>query len=118
MEMIIMHRGKPRASHHGFPLFPLPYPTLTSVSDPFNWTFEDDINWVSDDEADPAHGGAVGGIGAGSRDAGPSGVGPSGEGGSDIPRDSSVVPLEEEEYTPPLTQSRTGAGNQLLPLHE
>ena len=69
-----MHRGKPHASHHGFPLFPLPYPTLTSVSNPSNWTFEDDIDRVSDDEADSASGGAVGGICGDGGNAGPSGV--------------------------------------------
>ena len=66
---------------------------------------------MSDDEADPANGGVVGRIGGGGGDAGPSGVGPSGEGGSDIPRGSGAVPLEEEEYTPPLTRSHTGAGS-------
>jgi len=107
-----MHRGKPHASHRGFPLFPLPYPTLTSVFDLSNWTFEDDIDRVSDDEVEPASGGTAGGIGGGGGgDAGPSGVGPSGEGGSDIPCSSDAVPIEEEEYTPPLTRSRAGAGS-------
>ena len=60
---------------------------------------------------DPAHGGAVGGIGGGSGNTGPSGVGPSGEGDFDIPRNFGTVPLKEEEYTHPLTQSRTGVGS-------
>ena len=106
-----MHRGKPHASHHGFPLFSLPNHTLTSVSDPSNWTFEDDIDRVSNDEADLASGGAVDGIGGGGGDTGPSGAGPSGEGGSDIPCGSGAIPLEEEEYTPSLTRSRTGMGS-------
>jgi len=104
-------RGKPHASHHGFPLFSLLYPTLTSVSDLSNWTFDDDIDRVSDDEAALAHGGAVGGISGGGGDGSPSVVGPSDEGGSDIPRGSGAVSLEDEEYTPSLTRSRKGAGS-------
>ena len=96
MEMLVVHRGKPHASHHGFSLFPLPNPTLTSVFDPSNWSFDDDIDRVSDDEMAPAYGGAGGGGG----NAGPSGIGPSGEGCSGIPNGSGAVLLEEEEYTP------------------
>ena len=50
---------------------------------------------MSDDEADPAHGGVVGGTGGGGGDTGPSGVGPSGDGGSDIPRGPSIVSLSQ-----------------------
>jgi len=59
MEMLVMHRGTPHAGHHGFPLLSLPNPTLTSVSDPSNWTFDDDIDGVSDDKVAPAYGGEV-----------------------------------------------------------
>jgi len=95
MEVLVMHQGKLHASHHGFPLFPLAYPTLTSVFDPSNWTFDDDIDRVSDDEAAPSHGGEVGGASGGGDDASPSGVGPSGKGGSDILSSSGAIPLEE-----------------------
>ena len=111
MEMLVTHRGKPHASHHSFPFFPLPYPTLTSVSNPSNWTFNDDIDRVSNDKAALAHSREVGGAGGGGGGGGPSGVELSGEDGSDIPNSSSAVPLEEEEHTPPLTQSRTVAGS-------
>jgi len=111
MEMLVLRQSKPHASHHGFPLFLLPNPTLTSISKPSNWTFDDDINWVLDDEVAPAHGEEVGGEGVSGGDVGPSGVAPSGDGGSDIFSGSGGVPLEEEEYTPPLTWSCTAAGS-------
>jgi len=107
--MLTMHRGKVHASHHGFPFFPLPNPTFTFVSDPSNWVFKDDIDHVSDDEAAPAHSGEAGGEGGDGGDAGPYGVGPGGEGGFNLPNSSGVV-LLEEEYTPSLNHSHTGAG--------
>ena len=111
MEMLIVHWGKVHASHHGFPLFSLPNPISTSVSDLSNRVFNDDIERVSNDEATPAYGGEVGGEGGSCGDADPSGVGPSCEGVYDLPSSSRVVPLEEEEYTPLLTQSHTRAGS-------
>jgi len=66
---------------------------------------------VSDDKAVPARGGEVSGAGGGVGSVGPSRVGPSGEGGSNILSGSGAVSLEKEEYTPPLTQSSTGAGS-------
>jgi len=96
MEMLVMHPGKVHANHHGFSLFSLPIPTLTSVSDPSNWTSDDDINRISNDEAAPTHSLKVRGDSSGGGD-----VSPSGEDGSDLPSRSGAVPLEEE-YTPPF----------------
>ena len=95
------------ASHLSFPLISLPDPALTSIFDPFDWVFDNDINWASNDEAAPAYGGK----GSGGGDAGPSGVSPSGKDGYDLPGSSDAVPLEQEEYTPLLTRSHIGAGS-------
>jgi len=111
MEMLIMFWGKVHASRHGFALFSLPNPTLTSVFDPSNWIFDDDIDQMSDDEAVLAHGGEVGEEGGGGRDVGPSGFSPSCEGGSDLRSGSDAIPLEEEDYTPPLTRSHIKVGS-------
>jgi len=63
MEMFTMVRGKVYANHHGYPIFPLPSPTLTSVFNPSNRVYDDDIDRVSEKEAPLGHGGDVGGEG-------------------------------------------------------
>jgi len=109
MEMFLMHWGRIYASHPGFPYFSLPNPTLTSISDPSNGVFDDDVDRVSDDKAALANDGELGGEGDRGGDVGHSGA--SFEGDSNLPGGSDVVLLEEEEYTPPLTHSHTGTGS-------
>jgi len=78
-------------------------PALTSLFDPSNWVYDDDINRLSDEEQPQAYGGDVGSSGVGDVSGG--GVGSVRI--SDAPSSSGAMPLEEEMYTPLTTRRRT-----------
>jgi len=104
--MFTMAWGKVYTNYHGYPLFPLPNPSLTSVFDPSSWVYDNDIDRVSDEDAPLGHGEDIGGDGG---NVGGSGVGL--EGGSAIPGSFGANPIEEEEYTLLMTRSQTKEGS-------
>jgi len=91
-----MVHGWVYTSHHGYPLFPSLTPTLTSVFDPSNWVYDDDVDRVSDEEVPQGQGRGVSGDSVTDN-----------MGGSDALNSSTTVPLNMEMYMPPTTQNRT-----------
>ena len=93
MYMFTMVHGRVYISHHGY-LLP-PNPTLTSVVNPSNWIYDDDIDRMSDEEAPQGKAGGVGGDGGDVGDSGANNVR-----GLDVLGSFGVVPLEEKMCTP------------------
>ena len=61
MDMFKMEGGRVGTNCHGRSLFSLPNLGLTSYANPTNWTYDDDIDMVSNEEGPQAQGGNVGG---------------------------------------------------------